>query len=326
MGPGEGGEDGGAGWGQDGGRAGRSRCPPAPRRPCLCPGHPPTRRPRPRSPRAVALRCRRLTVCCPGSALGCGLHRGVSAWPGPARFGPDAAAAVRPVRFGSRFGAAGPARFCPVRCGDAGPARLCGAQLSSARHGAVRCGRRRADPAPPPAPPAAPAPPGAAGPPGTALSGGGTGGDGRTDGRGVGRTDGDGTRIRRWGRADTGTAERGWGRTDGGRRDGRVGAELSEPLRPLKGIGPRFGAAPPPTAGHSGTGPAGHGGGLQPPQKGLRAALRGRGAPSLSLHPEQQQLKSAAAINSCRQRSGVPRQHPHTNTGLTAQPLWAHWG
>ena len=224
VGPGEGGEDGGAGWGQDGGRAGRSRCPPAPRRPCLCPGHPPTRRPRPRSPRAVALRCRRLTVCCPGSALGCGLHRGVSAWPGPARFGPDAAAAVRPVRFGSRFGAAGPARFCPVRCGDAGPARLCGAQLSSARHGAVRCGRRRADPAPPPAPPAAPAPPGAAGPPGTALSGGGTGGDGRTDGgwdarTGMGRGYGDGDaptpgRLSGAGDAQTGDGgTAGWGQS-----------------------------------------------------------------------------------------------------------------
>lgn len=228
------------------------------------------------------------------------------------------------VRLSVRRGGAGAVLPGAVRRCGAGAALRGSAQLSSARRGAVRPPQSRSRPAAGPARRARP------------TRGRRTprysperrrNGRGRTDGRGVGRTDGDGTRIRRWGRADTGTAERGWGRTDGGRRDGRVGAELSEPLRPLKGIGPRFGAAPPPPPpGHSGTGPAGHGGGLQPPQKGLRAALRGRGAPSLSLHPEQQQLKSAAAINSCRQRSGVPRQHPHTNTGLTAQPLWAHWG
>lgn len=97
----------GAGWGQ-----GRTVPVPARSPPSLpLPGASPTsprRRPRPRSPRAVALRCRRLTVRCPGSALGCGLHRGVSAWPGPALCGSDAAAAVRSLRFGFRFGAVPP--------------------------------------------------------------------------------------------------------------------------------------------------------------------------------------------------------------------------
>lgn len=99
---------------QDGGRMGAGQdgpgARPLPAVPAFARGIPylPPPPPPARSPRAVALRCRRLTVRCPGSALGCGLHRGVSAWPGPALCGSDAAAAVRSLRFGFRFGAVPP--------------------------------------------------------------------------------------------------------------------------------------------------------------------------------------------------------------------------
>lgn len=199
-----------------------------------------------------------------------------------------------------------------MRCGDAGPARLCGAQL-----GTARCGAAAAEPIPPRRRPRPPRPPHPGLPdppvqPRTAAEREGT--DGRTDrggtnGRGwdtrdLGHGYGDGDATTRGRLTGLGTDRR-------GQTDARMGGRAVGTAAAAQGNRTALRVHGSPTT--TGTGP------------GLRSLLTARGcsphkrlwgrrcaAGALALHPEQQQLKSAAAIKSSQQRSGAPApKHQH---------------
>lgn len=296
----------GAGWGQ-----GRTVPVPARSPPSLpLPGASPTsprRRPRPAPP--ARSHCGAAASPCaardPPLAAGC---TAASAH-GPARR--CAVPMRRPLsaRFGSVFGSA---RFRPVRCGDAGPARLCGAQL-----GTARCGAAAAEPIPPRRRPRPPRPPHPGLPdppvqPRTAAEREGTDGRmdrGGTNGRGwdtrdLGHGYGDGDATTRGRLTGLGTDRR-------GQTDARMGGRAVGTAAAAQGNRTALRVHGSPTT--TGTGP------------GLRSPLTARGcsphkrlwgrrcaAGALALHPEQQQLKSAAAIKSSQQRSGAPApKHQH---------------